>query len=358
MDHNSPGKPTPQQLGPVMVGDAERPSLPTFEGIPVDIRVTIYNYILINNTNISLRSASEMRSQLGPSGNIPSLPAEIWHYAGLPDMVYMYRSVGSRGAPPVDCAPQFTLPQNIAILFVSRKINQEATHIFCADNNFHYSCMRSFPGATIDLLRNMPWPVPFSGMQLYFMKSLSLDYCNSHYNHWTAAAVDDIDNCIARNIIHISEACPSLKAFSLYIFSRPPLTARFHARLGTGQAALALSNLRKRLDWLNLVSTWPDSAVAVFGESIASGAAWQQWQLKQSGLPEVTISEWQLVGVAVRRNNIHVSRLDCKKAMENEEIKCGDAGSEDAENGGSQTDADPNNDDETYEYDGSVFGSG
>lgn len=225
---------------------------------------------------------------------------------------------------PTNHAPQFTLLQNAAILLVSRRINQEATHIFCAKNNFHYSCMRAFPGATIDLLRTVPWPVPFSDRQLYFMRSLSLDYCNSHYNHWTDPAVHEIDNCIARNIIHIGEACPSLTTFSLYIFSRPPLTTQFHGRLGTGHAALALSKLRKRLDWLNIISTLSESAIAVFGQTIAPGAVWQIRTVSACGLPKVTISEWQLKGVRSRWSRggtIRVSRLDCK-----ENLKIEDAG--------------------------------
>lgn len=289
----------------------------------------IYNYVIVTDANVSLRSASEMRSQIGPSSDSNYLPLEIWYYIGAPRTSSTQPLAG-----PVNCAPQFSLLQNSGILFVSRRINQETTHILCARNNFHYSCMRSFPGPTIDLLRNLPWPVPFSCIQLSYMRSLTFDYCNSHYGPWTDATVDDIDNCMTRNIIHISKACPSLKTFSLYIFSRPPLTAQFHERLGTGQAALALSTLRKRLDWLNLISTWPFSAVEVLGQTIAPGCCWQYRWLTQSGLPKVTISKWQLVGVASRGYTLRVLQLDCKKAVEDEEVECGDAGSEEADNEG------------------------
>lgn len=322
----------------------------------------IYDHIFIADADIALRSVPEMRAQIVPR-RVPCLPLDMWHCKGLPNRPYLCNYMLGETTLPVNRAPQFTLVQNTAVLFVSRRINLEATHIFCAENNFHYACMRSFPGATIDLLRNLPWPVPFSGMQLYFMKNLSLDYCNSHYDHWTEAAVSDIDNCMAQNITQISDACPSLKTFSLYIFSRPLLAPQFHGRLGTGQAALALSILWKRLDWLNLVSRLPVSAVAVFGQTIAPGAVWQTWPLSHSGLPKVTISKWNLRGVTSRWKTIRVSRLDGKKAIQNEEVENGNAASEDAEKGASRFDFDQRGNDETdwdidETYRGSIFGSG
>ncbi|KAL9066812.1 MAG: hypothetical protein Q9161_007318 [Pseudevernia consocians] len=354
MDRNRPGKPTPQPSGCVIAEGVEGPSLPTVEGLPVEIRVKIYRYILISDKDISLRSAPEMRTQIGPRGSGNHFSVETWTGIRVPTCFYLLGNYGGHDLCPVVCAPQFSLLQNAGILCVSRKINQEATDVFCANNNFHYSCMRSFPGATIDLLQNLPWPVPFSGMQLQFMKNLSLDYCNSHYDRWTDAAVDDMDQCMARNIMHISEACPNLKTFSLYIFSRPPLTGLFLERLRTGQTAPALRKLRKRLDWLNLVATW--SAVAVFGETIAPEAVWERWEPHHSQLPQVTISKWQLEGMAFRRGIPQIWRLDCKEAME-EEVGYGDAGSEDAEiGGGSLADADQCGDEETYGD--SMFGSG
>lgn len=355
--YDNSGRQTPQLLHRVMAEAVKRPSLLTFEGIPVDIRVMIYKYILIADADTSLRSASEMRTQIGPSNARLALPMELWHMICTPDWPYGNRFgfIDGKSAGPVNSAPQFTLLQNTAILCVSRKINQEATDILCANNNFHYSCMRSLPGGTIDLLRNVSWPVPFSGMQLYFMKSLSLDYCNSHYDHWTDAAVNDIDNCIARNIAHIDEACPSLKTFSLYIFSRPPLAPHFHGPLSTGQAALALSRLRKRLDWFNLVSTLLES-IAVFRQTIAPGAIWQVCSLGRRGLPKVTISKWQIKGVRSRGDTIRVLTLDCKRALKDKEAVDRDSDPKDTQNGGSQADADQSGGDEMYN--GSVFGSG
>lgn len=58
MDHNKPGKPTPQQSGCVITEGVGGPSLPTLEGIPVEVRVKIYNYTLISDKEISLRSAT------------------------------------------------------------------------------------------------------------------------------------------------------------------------------------------------------------------------------------------------------------------------------------------------------------
>lgn len=350
IERDSPSKQAPQLLDRLIAEAAKRTSLPTFEGIPVEIRVKIYNYILIADADTSLRSASEMEAQIGSSNVLPSSSIELWQ--GIPNWPREYGNAGL----PVSCAPQFTVLQNTAIFSVSRKINREATDILCANNNFHYSCMRSFPGATIDALMNMPWPVPFSGMQLDCMKSLSLDYCNSHYDHWTDAAVNDVDKCMARNIIQIDEACSSLKTFSLYIFSRPPLAPHFHGRLGTGQAALALGQLRKRLDWLKLISTLPDSAVAVFAQTIAPGAIWQVCSLGHCNLPKVTISKWHLRGVRSRRDTIWVLTVDCKRALKDEEAVDRYSDPKDTESPGFQADADQSGNDELYR--GSVFGSG
>ncbi len=359
MDHNSPSKPVPQQSGCVTAEDGKRPSLPTFEGIPLEIRVIIYRYILINDADISLRSASEMRNQTRSFLLSYSLSMEWWHQIpNMSDLATIFSSL-----PVEHSAPQFSLLQNTGILFASRKINEEASQILYANNNFHYSCMRSFPGATVDLLANLPWPLSFPSTQLYLMKNLSLDYCNAHHYHWTDATDNDIDDRIARNINHISEACPSLKTFSLYTFTSSTLTPRFHKRLGTGQTVLAIRNIRKRLDWLNLVSTWPFSAIAVFGQTIAPGAVWHCCRREQSGLPKVTVRDWQAAGVDVLWDRVHVFKLDCKKVLEKDEVEFEEIASKDAGDGVSLADADQKSDhgidldtDETYS--GSVFGSG
>lgn len=57
---------------------AKRTSLPTLEEIPVEIRVKIYNYILIADADTSLRSASEMEAQIDSSNVLPSLSIELW----------------------------------------------------------------------------------------------------------------------------------------------------------------------------------------------------------------------------------------------------------------------------------------
>ena len=356
-DQDSPSKQTPPPVDSVMAEAVKRPSLSSFEGIPVEIRVMIYSYILIFDADVSLRAVSEMESQISPSSDGLRLPMELWIRMGIPNWPRRSRDIIGNGRLTVSCAPQFTPLQNNAILSASRKINREATEVLCANNSFHYSCMRSFPGGTIDLLRNVSWPVPFSGTQLYFMRSLSLDYCNSHYDHWTDAAVEDIDDCMARNITHIDEACPSLKTFTLYIFSRPPLAPQFRGRLGTGQAALALGKIRKRLDWLNLVFTVTGSSSASFRETIAPGVIWQGGPLRASGLPKVTISKWQLGGVQSRWDYIQVVKLDCKRALKGKEAVDRDSVPEDTENGGSQAVAGPSGDDEMYDSDDEMYDS-
>lgn len=349
----------------------QRPCLPTFEGIPVDIRVEIYrNILLTDDASVSLRSAPEMRAQMDPKLRRPSLAPDPSVCPDLPDPCG-YVGFADSSARPVRCGARSTLAQNTGILCVSRQINREATHVLCAGNNFHYSCVRSsssFPGAgAVDPLQNdVPWlTVPFSDAQLHFMKSLSLDYCSSHYDRWSDAAVSDIDGCIARNIGRVDEACPSLRAFSLYIFSRPPLTAHFHrGRLGTGQAAAALGKLRRRLDSLRLVSTMPGDALAAFGQTIAPGAVWRARPLSGRGPPDVTVCKWQLRASRYRAGDrVRVFELDCGAALKDEGARGRDADPGDAEEGGSRAEGGQGGDGKTgWDNDevsgASIFGSG
>lgn len=82
----------------------------------------------------------EMRAQIFPR-RAPRLPLDIWHCKGLPGRPHLCNNMLGETTLPVNRAPQFTMLQNTAVLFVSRRINQEAIHIFCATNKFHYSCM-------------------------------------------------------------------------------------------------------------------------------------------------------------------------------------------------------------------------
>lgn len=284
----------------------------------------IYNHLLISDPEFCLRSVAELRSHNSPN-DVAYLPKYLWvNLIGLPRHIYrcLFSKNGSGSLPRTDSS-YFAPTSNLAILFVSRKINQEATHIFCARNKFHYSCIRSFPGASLDLLSDVPWPVPFTGAQLHFMRILSLDYSNSHYHQWTDAAETAIDNCMARNITHISDSCPSLKLFLLYVFSRPLLAPHFHGRLGTGQTARALGGLRKRLDWLNVGFFLPDTEVMTFVITMVH-EVWrvgQDWQLEPSALPMISISGWQFEGIQKAMNLIRVWRLDCKKTVKEEEVR-------------------------------------
>ena len=84
IDHDRPSKQTPQLLSIVIAKNVKRPSLPTFEGTPVDIRVILYDHIFIADADISLRSVPAMRAQIVPR-RVPCLPLDMWHCKGLPN---------------------------------------------------------------------------------------------------------------------------------------------------------------------------------------------------------------------------------------------------------------------------------
>ncbi|KAL2051148.1 hypothetical protein ABVK25_008577 [Lepraria finkii] len=141
-------------------------------------------------------------------------------------------------------------------------------------------------------------------------------------------------NASPLNIVQVSTACQSLENFFLYIFSIPPFTRQFHGQLGTGQAALALKELGKRLNSLDTISALLPSAMRVFGQTIALGSTWGIEDWDTSAIPKITFSNWWLDGVERRRNRardwhywggfrsrqdaIYVYTLDYRKALEKE----------------------------------------
>ncbi|KAF6221681.1 hypothetical protein HO133_001649 [Letharia lupina] len=246
----------------VLAEAGQKPSQPTFEGIPVDIRAMIYNHILNTEADSSLRSASETRAQLSPRRGGPGLPTHTWH-----EMEPSADGATSQrpARPESRCAR--TRPSRVRV--ARDQPGKPQTSSAPTTTTSTTPACEAFPEPRSNLLTNLPRPVPFSDTQLHVMRSLGPDYRNSHHHHRTDAAANDMDNCIARNNIHIREACPSLTTFSLSIFSRPPLTPQSQARART---ALALGELGKRPDRLSVVSTLPDSAVAVCARAIAPGA--------------------------------------------------------------------------------------
>ena len=75
---------------------------------------------------------------------------------GSIDLAERLRSSGAAITHPETYAADFFVPNDTAILHVSRMTNEETTSMLCARNEFHYSAVRSFPGTTIDLLRHEP----------------------------------------------------------------------------------------------------------------------------------------------------------------------------------------------------------
>lgn len=141
-NHDSLSEQTRRPLCRVLAEAGQRPSLPTFEGIPLDIRVMISNNIPNTEAAISLRSASETRAQLSPRRG---LPTHTWHEMGIPMHHHTCEIISGRSDLPATRAPRIALRQNTAIESPCRAGSTgEATDIFCANNHhFHHSRVRS-----------------------------------------------------------------------------------------------------------------------------------------------------------------------------------------------------------------------
>lgn len=215
---------------------------------------------------------------------------------GSYDLAERLRSSRAAITCPETYAADFSVPNETVILHVSRMINVEATSMLCARNKFHYFAFRSF-------LRHEPWPVPFSTMQLSWIKTLSLNYCNSHYLRWTNDTANAIDECIASKHCSGQHRLSVTREFLSLHFLNPTSYSTISWPIRhRSSSSLALKQLGKRLNSLDTISALLPGAMRVFGQTIALGSTWGIEDWDTSAIPKITFSNWWLDGVERRRN--------------------------------------------------------
>jgi hypothetical protein len=289
------------------------PQISPFEKLSAEIRMMIYECLLVTPKGMSLRCAPEKRAQMGTS----VIPPRHEHLLEDREPVSIL---------PDPSTLRITLWSGTEILGVSKTIYQEALPILYSRNKFHYSSLVNTlkyiaPCGFISIVTNDPQPIPFSTEQLFFIKHLSLDYCirsqdiyvNYRDSRNQELHLDAMDDFIGEHIEHIDRSCPSLKTLTLHHYSRTPLPELFE-RLRCDRAAQAIRVLTKRIEYLHFISPLKDSILRILAPTVAPIAAWKLRE--RSELPGVSISPWQLEGMKASFEVVRAWTLDCRKSLQ------------------------------------------
>lgn len=201
-------------------------------GIPIDIRLVIYEYIFATSFKTGLRPLVDLE----PENQRP---------------VSVFRS------------GKFDRMENLDILLTCPQLYIEASRIFYGQDYFHFSILRIAKPPYLH-----PWMQHISvGYTTFFLASL--------------AKIDDVDSHIGQQIGKVMDCCPRLQIFSLHLLGSLSHKAMLDEILPNGPTAKALAILAKRVGKLAIITTGNKSIMEEVLLSIAPCEAWLTKTLKK-----------------------------------------------------------------------------
>ncbi|MCJ1453487.1 hypothetical protein MMC28_003834 [Mycoblastus sanguinarius] len=225
-----------------------------FMVLPVEVRLTIYEYALATSQEITLRSPAELAVRLDIRGDQD------------------YRS-------------DFEICSYTNLLLVCRQILQEAVRIFYSGNKFDYSII------TVKSRSIRYW-----GMHLQFMTNVSIDYMD-HSPFLPHCESAQVDGRIATQIQFVDCSCPNLRTFTLHILNY--YMRHLHESLGNNsRTSSALLAMKHRVKWLGIVTSGNELTLQGFRQIIAPREDWLLHYL--SKWPGISIDEYQKSGLQKR----------------------------------------------------------
>ena len=243
-----------------------------FLDLPIELRLMIYEYALIDPLNITLLAPKVLQARKSP----------LRHWT----------------SPAPFPSPSYTI-RDISMLLVSRKVSAEATPIFYSTNQFHHALL---PTVYIEgYIRHF-------SLHLDLMQYVSIDYML----HSSADNISAADLIISTRVRSIVNNCPNLRTFNLYLLTYFENEDLYQALPATSQTASQLCRLATRLEdrrhpleCITIVTHGKKNAFLGLRNGIAPvgkwlTAPWERW-------PGISIDARQKEGI-VWREDVHAGQ--------------------------------------------------